>query len=743
MAASCPAGTKKTVIFFVNGILTLPEDAIIYKAVLEKKFKDFLSTTVPSNPKLNPNCLEFDYAYNQTLGLLEDIYESYRQKTQESSEDFWRFRLSISLPPAQVTETLVDELSKIDPDLYVLISDLNKHLDQYRSEFSEKNVVVVAHSQGNFFANQAFDGLTEIERNIFGIVAVATPSSSVNGYTPGNEPYTTLEEDKVIDAVRKLFPNTLPPNTSNGVLNVEPNGHAFLGAYLTGSNSDSELHIFLNLVAVISQLPDSTEPEPSDKFAGGDRVRVNTGDGSNLNVRDSAGGAVLGQQSDGALGTVIGGPEFVDGVWWWQVDFDDGVDGWVAEAFLSAVVEPTITFHPIQQLGLVNHDGFSPTVVAQGSHFHVVWRSHEFDQNGNVVNDIFYRRSTDSGISFEPIQMIATYIGGGSSPPHMVVTDSTVIITWCQSTVFLRRSTNGGMTFEEPPIEIGNGCSSQLASSSERISVVWNNDIDILYRRSTDAVLHFGPIINITNIDTSQPNEISLSHISIVDSGDTIAIVWKGTERDQNDPEDFGSSSALRTSIDGGETFGPIHGAGSGISIDPAPQVDADGLTVGVVSATELGYRSFYKESQDGGQTFGETQTYFISEDELFNTFSPSGNTFRIKNGVFHSVWAALDTIIYRRSIDSGMTFESITNFPISRESSFGPTVSINESNILAMVWVESEIIQRSPLIRESDILFVDSIDAGNTFRGVQIITEAVQPTRLHTPQMATDFSVS
>lgn len=81
---------------------------------------------------------------------------------------------------------------------------------------------------------------------------------------------------------------------------------------------------------------------PSTAFKVGNRIQVNTGDGSHLNVRSSPGGSAVGQQPDGTLGTVIDGPQFVDGRWWWQVDFDTGMDGWVAEDFIDTLPLPSI-----------------------------------------------------------------------------------------------------------------------------------------------------------------------------------------------------------------------------------------------------------------------------------------------------------------------------------------------------------------------------------------------------------------
>ncbi len=47
------------------------------------------------------------------------------------------------------------------------------------------------------------------------------------------------------------------------------------------------------------------------------------------------GGALIGFQAAHAAGTLIGGPEHIDGVRWWNVHFAQGVSGWVSEEALQ------------------------------------------------------------------------------------------------------------------------------------------------------------------------------------------------------------------------------------------------------------------------------------------------------------------------------------------------------------------------------------------------------------------------
>ncbi len=92
--------------------------------------------------------------------------------------------------------------------------------------------------------------------------------------------------------------------------------------------------------------PPPTIPLTSTKFVNGDRVQVKSGI-INLNVRSTAlmTGTVLGVQPTGALGTIIGGPSYdsINKYWFWQVNYDSGVDGWSVEWWLDKVTTPPAT----------------------------------------------------------------------------------------------------------------------------------------------------------------------------------------------------------------------------------------------------------------------------------------------------------------------------------------------------------------------------------------------------------------
>ena len=61
---------------------------------------------------------------------------------------------------------------------------------------------------------------------------------------------------------------------------------------------------------------------------------------ANLNVGATANGTLLGTQSQGQLGTIVGTGLTVSGTNWWNVNYDSGVDGWSTEQFLQNYTAP-------------------------------------------------------------------------------------------------------------------------------------------------------------------------------------------------------------------------------------------------------------------------------------------------------------------------------------------------------------------------------------------------------------------
>lgn len=84
-------------------------------------------------------------------------------------------------------------------------------------------------------------------------------------------------------------------------------------------------------------------PQPScDKFSLNDAVRTT----ANLSVRatPSVSGALIGVQAMGAKGTISAGGIFADDYCWWQIKYNDGMEGWSADDWLELYLIPSIDY---------------------------------------------------------------------------------------------------------------------------------------------------------------------------------------------------------------------------------------------------------------------------------------------------------------------------------------------------------------------------------------------------------------
>jgi hypothetical protein len=213
--AGCPS--PATTVFFVNGVdNSIPEASASLDALAHH-----LGT------QLQGDCLNFALAYNST-----------------------------STPFSFDSDTV------------------DANVRSYRAELALTNrVILVAHSNGNVYANEAYGRLTPAERTSVGVVAVATPLGSV----AGNGPYVTLVEDTVVAAV----PGHLPANTTNtgGFCPDFFGCHAFVDDYVDGRVSGPRI-----VQDVSNTVPRLVRP-PGGVFVGIDLNETDFSSGDTLRAR--------------------------------------------------------------------------------------------------------------------------------------------------------------------------------------------------------------------------------------------------------------------------------------------------------------------------------------------------------------------------------------------------------------------------------------------------------------------------
>ena len=180
-----------TVMYFGNGVLTSEDGAYDASIRLSKRLKNNLSE---SEYKL----LQFDVAYNDTGGTFIDLLEASIQDIQTDHSRFWRILGGIEIMPDWFAGIMEELAVAKDAEALVTTDSLKDHLNDYKTKIAEgKKVLLVAHSQGNFFGNQAYGLLSNTERQSFGIVSVANPDS----FVADDGPYTTLINDTFIWAI--------------------------------------------------------------------------------------------------------------------------------------------------------------------------------------------------------------------------------------------------------------------------------------------------------------------------------------------------------------------------------------------------------------------------------------------------------------------------------------------------------------------------------------------------------------
>lgn len=251
-------GQPNTVIAYGNGIITDCKSATEDLKILMKKLHVRFSANEYSQ-------IERYQACNENRGIM-DLFEVASQVLQMSASGYYRFLGGIDIFPDSLQQSYIDGAAFID-GLALKNEDVQKQVDFYKESISKnKRVIIVPHSQGNFFATLAYNNLTSQEQEKSGIVSVA----NVGGFpADGRLLYTTSAADTVVDflfltalANGSTSALSLVPNVVNPFSSKEPTGHFFIQSYLKTGNPSKE-KILDDIWSTFYNLPFPSEPEIS------------------------------------------------------------------------------------------------------------------------------------------------------------------------------------------------------------------------------------------------------------------------------------------------------------------------------------------------------------------------------------------------------------------------------------------------------------------------------------------------
>jgi len=217
----------KTYVFHSNGMLTEKWEAHANIVNMQLMMQEV--------GEISDDQWEFQLSYNHDEGI-DTLFEVVRQRLNDQVASYWRFLAKIELAPDWFQSLARDVTVGFDHIEALIDEDLKRHVQRYQEVMLEGHrVIVVAHSQGNFYANSAYANLAanDLPMDAFGIVSVANPAS----YVAGGGPYFTLVDDVFVNAVRVVLSSTLSGNIDNSNESTDWTHHNFIDSYLNGNQS--------------------------------------------------------------------------------------------------------------------------------------------------------------------------------------------------------------------------------------------------------------------------------------------------------------------------------------------------------------------------------------------------------------------------------------------------------------------------------------------------------------------------
>jgi hypothetical protein len=391
-------------------------------------------------------------------------------------------------------------------------------------------------------------------------------------------------------------------------------------------------------------------------------------------------------------------------------------------------VNAVITFADVINLSNDNVPSSVPQIALSGSdNLYIIW-SQRVQDIPLVVDDIFFTKSTSPSLdAFDVPINLSNGIIGSAIEQQIATSGKIVYVVWRNDTstvddIFFKRSTDNGVTFN-PVINLSttgtNAQTPQIAISGSNVYIVWSDgpaaSADIFFINSTDNGATFDPD-GPFNLSFGGPIP-SATLPQIVASGSDVYITWKDGVSAATDDIFF------RASTDNGNTFVPPLSSpsknlsmGVGSTNAQTPQIATSGNNVYVVwrdNRVAFNYEIFFTNSTDNGATFDPDGPFNLSNDGGISVnpqIEASGNNVYV---VWEEDPVGPDPkdIFFRASTDSGSTFGSSINLSRNTGASLLPKVAAFDKNVY-VVW------QDLTVDANGDISFQSSSDNGDTFSG-------------------------
>jgi len=271
-----------------------------------------------------------------------------------------------------------------------------------------------------------------------------------------------------------------------------------------------------------------------------------------------------------------------------------------------------------------------PSVSVSGSVVHIVWRD---NRDGNA--EIYYNRSTDGGVSWGADTRL-TNAPAESHTPSVSLSGQVVHVVWEDNRdgnreIYYKRSTDAGVSWSADTRLTNNSAASYSPSASVSgsvVHVVWYdnrdgvNNYEIYYKRSTDAGVSWSADTRLTN------NSAASYSPSVSVSGSVVHVVWF-------DSRDGNLEIYYKRSTDGGVSWGADARLTNNTAVSGNPSVSVSGSVIHVVwnDNRDGNPEMYYKRSTDGGVSW-EADTRLTN-----NTADSQNPSVSVSGLAVHVVW--------------------------------------------------------------------------------------------------------
>jgi hypothetical protein len=324
-------------------------------------------------------------------------------------------------------------------------------------------------------------------------------------------------------------------------------------------------------------------------------------------------------------------------------------------------------------------------IASNGNYVFVVWQDH---RDGDA--EVYFKRSTDRGDTWSTdTRLSATPDFSGA--PSIAVYQSIVHVFWQDLKsgtldIYYRRSTDNGLSWEAEVRLTTDPQYSYYPSvsvSGANVYLAWEDNraanYEIYFKRSTNSGLNWSSDMRLT-VDAAASNYVSVSS-----SGQNVHCAWQ-------DARSGATEIYYKNSTDGGVTWSPD----ARLTNDPAssvtPSVTVTGQNVYVFWSDQRdgNIEVYFKKSTNGGTAWG-------SDTRLTNATGNSINPAAIAFGPLVAfVWPDMRTgyykVYYKVSSDAGLNWSN--DILLSQPSNTGSAVnaSIDASDSAAhVIWNDSK----------------------------------------------------